>query len=71
MSFRAGGSLSRGGSSVRGPGGSWRKWGLVHKGGARGEDKKEQRGAEGALEEGHPAADPASEDGEGESETTG
>lgn len=56
---------------MRGPGGSWRKRGLIHTGGARGKDEEEQRGAEGALEEGHPAADPAAEDGEGEPETAG
>lgn len=68
--FRAGGILPRGGSSVHGTG-SWRKWGLDHEAGAGGEDKKEQRGPEGALEEGHPAADPAPEDGEGEPEAAG
>jgi len=71
VSFREGGPLSRGGPTVRWPGGTRRKWGLVYTGGARGENEKEQRGAEGALEEGHPAADPAAEDGDGEPEATG
>lgn len=69
MSFRAGGFLSRGGPGVCRPGGGWRKWGLIHEGSAWRTDKEEQRGAERALEESHPAADSAAEDGEGEPET--
>lgn len=56
---------------MRGPAGRWRKWRHVHENGTRGDAEKKQRGAEGAVEEGHLAADPTAEDGEGESEATG
>lgn len=70
-SFRAGRALSRWGSSVRGPGGRWGKWRLIHENGTWGDAEEKQRGAAGAVEEGHPAADSAAKDGEGESETPG
>lgn len=48
-----------------------RKWKHIREGDARGETTKEQRRLEGALEEGHSAADPAAKDGEGEPKVTG
>lgn len=67
MFFRACGSLS-GWSTGCGPCDSCRKWGLFYESGARRGDKEERRGAEGTVEEGHMAADPAAANGEGEPE---
>lgn len=53
---------------MRGPRDGCRKRGLLHESGARGEGKEERRGAEGTVEEGHMAADPAAANGEGEPE---
>lgn len=47
-----------------GPGVRGRKWRLSHESRARGGDEEEQSGAEGAVEEGHPTADPAAANGE-------
>lgn len=73
VSFREGRPLPGRGAAVRWPGGSRRERGAVNKAGDRGneEEEEEQGGAEGALEEGHPAADPPAEDGDGEPEATG
>lgn len=51
------------------PSGSWRKCGYESV--ARGENEKKQRGAQRSVEKGHPAANLAAADGEGEPKTTG
>lgn len=69
--FRACGFDSGSGSSVREPGARRSQWQCLRRGGARGEEPKEQRGVAGAVEEGHPAADPAAADGAGEPKVAG
>lgn len=53
------------------PGKQLGRWNCLHRDDTRAEEPEESRGVAGAVEEGHPAADPAAADGAREPKAAG